>query len=49
MRLMAFVTLLLVAIVAIGNWQLFARMARVEAILELRAMPQLQQKSSSQQ
>jgi uncharacterized membrane protein len=38
------VSLALNLIVAAGNWQLYSRMERLESILGLRAMPQLQQK-----
>jgi hypothetical protein len=37
MRVMSVVTLLLVVIVAYGNWQLFDRMERVETTIGLRA------------
>jgi len=38
------VLLVLNLIVAVGNWQLYGRMARVESILGLRATQQSQQK-----
>jgi len=38
------VSLALNLIVAIGNWQLYARVAKLESIVGLQAMPQLQQK-----
>jgi hypothetical protein len=37
-------SLVLNLIVAVGNWHLYARVARLEATLGLQAMPQSQQK-----
>jgi hypothetical protein len=36
-------TLVLIVIVAVGNWGLYSRVEKIETILGLRAMPQSQQ------
>jgi len=40
LNLMLAVSLILNVIAAIGNWNLFARMERLESVLGLKAMPQ---------
>jgi hypothetical protein len=40
----SFVTLVLTVLVAVGNWHLYDRVARLEATLESQAMQQLLQR-----
>jgi len=44
MFVMLLVSLALNVIVAIGNWQLYSRVEKIESTLGLSATPQLQQK-----
>lgn len=37
---MLVVTMILMAIIAVGNWELYGRMAHLETTLGLRATPQ---------